>query len=314
MRRILLVLIVAASSRARAQPAGAQAEALFRQGRELLAAGKTAEACGAFDESQRLEPAPTTLLNLAACREKNGQLATAWGLFLEAERQTRNATDPTGQQLHSVATEKAKKLESRVSKLAINVPQTSQVESLEIDRDKDRIEPAMWNRALPIDSGTYTITAHAPGTSTWSTKVTISEAGDSKTVDVPVVSALPVATSISAKSNVVEVPVSEPRSNLVPLVVGIGSLALLGGALGFDLWGNSTYDSAKAEMADQARRDSLETSANHKRYAAEGLAVGGIAAAGVAILLYLRGGDESAPVQASHLRVSPNGFAFAGGF
>ena len=34
-----------------------------------------------------------TLLNHASCREKNEQLATAWGLFLEAERQTRAATD-----------------------------------------------------------------------------------------------------------------------------------------------------------------------------------------------------------------------------
>lgn len=38
-------------------------------------------------------PVPSTLLNLASCRERNGQLATAWGLFLDAERATREATD-----------------------------------------------------------------------------------------------------------------------------------------------------------------------------------------------------------------------------
>jgi hypothetical protein len=76
---------------------------LFRQGRDLLAAGKVAEACSAFEESQKLEPAVTTLFNLAGCREKLGQFATAWGLFLDTARQTRSAADAASQQLHDVA-------------------------------------------------------------------------------------------------------------------------------------------------------------------------------------------------------------------
>src|SRR5262245_28993804 len=102
-RGFLILLGVAAAAPASAQPAGAQAEALFRQGRELLAAGKVAEACTAFEESQKVDPAVTTLLNLASCREMNSQLATAWGLFIEAERQTRAASDDPTQKLHEVA-------------------------------------------------------------------------------------------------------------------------------------------------------------------------------------------------------------------
>ena len=86
MTRAIAIVVVMWSSAAFAQPASAQAEVLFRQGRDLMAAGKVAEACSAFDESQRLEPEITTLLNVAACREKLGQLATAWGLFLDAAR------------------------------------------------------------------------------------------------------------------------------------------------------------------------------------------------------------------------------------
>src|SRR5262249_6041948 len=78
------VALLLAAGTAHAQPAGAQAETLFRQGKDLMAKGKIAEACAAFDASQKLEPTISALLNLAACREKNGQLATAWGLFLEA--------------------------------------------------------------------------------------------------------------------------------------------------------------------------------------------------------------------------------------
>src|SRR5689334_5913935 len=87
-----LSIALALSGTAQAQPSGAQAETLFRQGKELMGKGQIAEACAAFDASQKLDPTIATLLNQAACREKNGQLATAWGLFLEAERQTRSAS------------------------------------------------------------------------------------------------------------------------------------------------------------------------------------------------------------------------------
>src|SRR5689334_15756470 len=101
-----------------------------------MAAGKYAEACSAFEQSQKLEPAIATLLNLAGCREKVGQIATAWGLFLDAERQTRGASDAANQQLHDVARDKAAKLEPRVSKLTINVPKAVQIDGLEILRDQ----------------------------------------------------------------------------------------------------------------------------------------------------------------------------------
>src|SRR5882724_2573792 len=114
--KIAMVLALLGST-AHAQPAGAQAETLFRQGKDLMAKGKIAEACAAFDASQKLDPTIATLLNQAACREKNNQFATAWGLFLEAERQTRSAADPKTQQLHQVAAGKAAKLEPRLSTL-----------------------------------------------------------------------------------------------------------------------------------------------------------------------------------------------------
>jgi tetratricopeptide (TPR) repeat protein len=138
LRGSLALALVASSVRAFAQPAGAQAEVLFRQGRELMAAGKLAEACAAFEESQKLEAATTTLLNLANCRELNGQLATAWGLFLDAMRQTRGASDDATQKLHDAAKNHADKLEPRVSKLTIKVPAEDQNGRLEILRNTDQ--------------------------------------------------------------------------------------------------------------------------------------------------------------------------------
>lgn len=87
-----------------------------------------------------------------------------------------------------------------------------------------------------------------------------------------------------------------------------GAVALLGGGLGVELWAESSYNSAKAEMASQPRRDSLYDSANTKRHVGEVLAVGGLAAGGAAVWLYLRSGNREprATTEAS-LRVVPTG-------
>jgi hypothetical protein len=181
IRTLVLVCFALVAARAHAQPAAAQAEVMFRKGKQLLAEGKTAEACAAFDASQKLDPTVSTLLNQANCREKNGQLATAWGLFLEAERQTRGGGDEN-KQLHQVATAKAAKVEARMSTLTINAD--SKLAGLEVRRDTTVIDPLTYNQALPIDGGTYKITAKAPGKVEWSTTIKIENEKDAKTVTV----------------------------------------------------------------------------------------------------------------------------------
>jgi serine/threonine-protein kinase len=327
MNRAVAIVCIAWSTTAFSQGTGAQAEVLFRQGRDLLAAGKLAEACSAFEESQKLEPAVTTLLNLAGCREKLGQLASAWGLFLDAARQTRSAADAASQQLQRVAAARAQQLESRVSRLTITVPPPNQLEGLEITRAPDRIGAAMWNQALPIDGGTYTITAQAPGMPLWSTQVTVAPENDARTVEVPDLRTLPrddpkpAAGTPPAINGVQAIP---PRpapphtsSKVGPLVVGASGLALLGGGLGLELWAESKYAAAKSEMMSQPQRDSLYNAANTRRYLAEALAVSGLAAGGAAVWLYLRDDSrkERAPTGAN-VRIVPTtaGLAVSGWF
>lgn len=326
---VLAGIITTSVAVAHAQPAGAQAEALFRDGRTLMAAGNYAEACTAFEQSQKLEPAVSTLLNLAGCREKAGQLASAWGLFLEAERRTREGTDRSTAKLHEVARDRAARLEPRVSHLTISVPLQSQVDGLAIARDGEPIDPAMWNRALPVDGGAYTITARAPGANAWSTAIEVAAESDTRTVAIPDLRNLPrdlgptppaaghvPAPRAAAPHPAVSTAPAHGHRAVVPIAIGGGALLLFGGALGMKAWGDATYADARAEVRDQGRRDALYGAANTRRYAAGGLAIAGVAAAGVALWWFLdrRGEAPAARAIARRIVVAPTGLALMGEF
>jgi hypothetical protein len=332
-RVVIVSLLVATATPTSAQPFEVRAQKLYDNGRNFMAAGKIAEACAAFEQSHRLDPAVTTLIALATCREKFGQLANARDLFLEAERQTQSANDNVSAQLHSIARDRAALLEPRVPRLTINIPDQCKIDGLEILRDTESIPATAWNRALPINGGTYKITARAPGLKEWSASVTLASEADAQTVDIPdlrklksgpgkspeapvpnaLVMGLPATTPASRVSGSAQPSkqleasdTARPRHYLVPIAVGAASVLLLGGALGFSLWGDSTYSTAKGEMTDQAKRDSLYESANHKRYTAGGLAAVGAGCAGVAVWLYLRQrGARGEPTSRAGLILAP---------
>ncbi|MEO7732863.1 MAG: hypothetical protein ABIY55_18000, partial [Kofleriaceae bacterium] len=179
---VVLALAAGGGPRAYAQSASAQAQSLFDEGRKLMKAGKTAEACAAFESSQKLDPAVTTLLNLADCRETNQQLATAWGVFGDANRLARTTSND---KLARIASSHVQKLAPRLSKLTITVAADRNVAGLQILRGADVVDPASWNHALPIDGGTYAITARAPGRTPVTLSKTIKVEGDNQTVEIP---------------------------------------------------------------------------------------------------------------------------------
>jgi hypothetical protein len=331
-------LALAASPHAFAQSASVQAQSLFDEGRALIKAGKVAEACTAFESSQKLDPAITTLLNLAECREQNRQLATAWGLFVDANRMARTSNND---KLARVASNHAKKLEPRLSKLTIAIPPDRQVAGLEVLRDKELLNPASWNHALPIDGGTYTITARAPGRTPWTASRTIKVEGDAIVVDVPKLpEAAPVARPVpppvaiterpqeppivaqkapsSAPTPVASTPVApapeptEPsrgqRSLVLPLVVGGAAVAFGVGGIVLELQGRNLYDQAKriTDPARQKERDDKESSANGRHKLAQGFGVAALGCAGVAVYLLVRDrGEDRASATALAPMVAP---------
>jgi hypothetical protein len=142
---------------------------LFRDGRELLKAGQIPEACEAFARSQHLEAKVGTLLNLADCRERQGQTATAWSLFLEAKQLAATAHDPRQRE----AEKRASVILGKLSYLTLSVARERRVEGLVIKRNGVAVDQALWNTAIAIDPGDLVIEASAPRYKPWSTTRTL---------------------------------------------------------------------------------------------------------------------------------------------
>jgi hypothetical protein len=291
----MLAVDVAVMPTAAAQTTAAQAEQLFRDGKKLMEQKQYGEACDAFQASQRLDPTVNTLANLADCREKNGQLASAWGLFLDLARQLRG--DAKQSRLLQTATDRAAKLEPRLSYLIINVPDEARIEGLSITRNGQTVESAQWNRAIPVDGGEHIVEAKAPGHEAWSTKVLVNVEHDKDSVDVPRFKemALPDPDPVEPMGEVTTpiepggAPTRMTGRRKVALALGVGGGVVLGAAGYFELAARSSYDDAAMTSQTQARRDEKLDAANRQRGIAVGAAIAGGALIGAAAYLWITG-------------------------
>ena len=326
IRAISLAALVLVSVPAFAQQTPADVE--FNRGKELMKQGKYAEACTAFDKSQQLEPSVAVMLNQANCREKNGQLATARKLFLQAAKQTEGLTDAKNAKFRKTASEHATQLADRVSTIVVEVAPANRVIGLAIKRDGDVIDPSAWNTPIAVDGGTYTIEAAAPDRKPFTARVTLNLEKDKKTITVPaleVIAKPDVTKPDVTKPDVTKPDVTKPdvtkpdvtkpdvtkpdttepvtpatahRSRTVPILIGGAGVALVGVSVGFLVWAGSTYDKAKNE-GNNFQQNEYWQSANNKRYVAEITGIAGIAAVGLSVFLFVRGGGDEPRVQPS---------------
>ena len=166
----------------------AQARVLLDEGRELIGAGKTAEACDKLAASYRLDPTMDTQLSLAGCYEKLGKTASAWILFVEIQR---TALRDGQVQQADFARQRTQELAPKLSKLAVHV--TERVAELAIAVDGEPLSDGAWESFLPVDPGDHTIVATAPGRKEWSKKITVGAEADKVSVTIPALEAAPAA-------------------------------------------------------------------------------------------------------------------------
>ncbi|XXY50448.1 hypothetical protein WME91_04790 [Sorangium sp. So ce269] len=168
----------------RAQPTPADkalAEGLFQDGKKLMDEGKLQEACPKLAESQRVDPTVGTLLNLAVCHEKEGKTASAWAEFKEASALAASA----GQQDRAqFAAKRGSELEARLTRLVLEVAQPAPGMAITLN-GKDLSATAATGSGIPVDPGTATVEARAPGRQPWSQQVTLEPGPSTARVTIP---------------------------------------------------------------------------------------------------------------------------------
>jgi serine/threonine-protein kinase len=158
----------------------ATATMLFNEGKRLMGEGNFAEACPKFEESQRLDPGVGTQFNLADCYERAGRTATAWATFMDVASELHATGDAKREK---VARDRGATLEPKLSKLTILTPKNAT--GLEVRRNGEVLGGAVWNNAVPVDPGSYTIEATAPGKKKWSSVAAVGPNGAVVTVTIP---------------------------------------------------------------------------------------------------------------------------------
>jgi hypothetical protein len=162
-----------------ASPSQKQAQALVKQGKQLMDARQYARACSMFAESQSLAPSPSTLLQLALCHEKEGKVATAYGEFNSAVSQARS-TDPAAK----TARQHADALSAKLPRLTLKVPFGYDGKNLSVTLDGQPVGSSSWNLPNSIDPGPHKVTATAKGNPPWVTTIVVTGPGDERTVEV----------------------------------------------------------------------------------------------------------------------------------
>jgi hypothetical protein len=277
----------------------AAAEALFEEARRLADAGKYAEACPKFAESNRLDPGVGVLMYLGACYERLGRVASAWAAFREAREGA--ATQGRADRV-TTAEERIRALEPRLPRLRIDVPVDANISGLAIARDELPVNEATWGTPIPVDPGNHVVTATAPGYEPWETQVEAKE-GQLAALEVPPLrlvraSAAPAgaagptgAPSGGANDGAPSDTGSGQRTAAV-IVMGVGGASLVAGTI-FGIVASSHWSSAQEECSageplrcSQTGLDSIDASETTGLASTIFFVVGGAAAAGGAVLWF----------------------------
>ncbi len=159
-----LLLVTAGAARAESPPVPKadreMAEAMFLQGKRLLAEGNVALACERFEQSHKLDPAGGALLNLGNCYEREGRTASAWQAYNEALAWAR--ADERQDRI-DFALAHIRELEPDLARLVITVPPGARVRELQLLLDGVPVASSAWGARVPVDPGKHRVEARAEG-------------------------------------------------------------------------------------------------------------------------------------------------------
>lgn len=239
---IAVGLVIGGESLAQSTKAADQA---FEKGRTLMAKKSYAEACAAFELSQRLDPQYGTQFNLAGCYVALDKLATAWKLYHELAGSDRNAA----RRLR--ASELASELAPRVPKLRVHIdPRFSGARVLVGETDMT----ALADSEIPLDGGHYVLAASLPGFLPFRREIDIESGSDVRQVEI-VLTPEPVLPQVPA-----------PRAQYGKVsVVGGGALVGFGGFAAWRLVVNRDESRDLCNLRDCPDRPGSQASIDRAR-------------------------------------------------
>jgi hypothetical protein len=178
----LLVSLLFCESPARADAASDHllAQGLFDEGLKLMDAGRFSEACPKLVESQRLDPGGGTLLNIALCHEKEGQLASA---TLDYENARAQAAKDQRSDRETFARTRMIQIAPRIPHLALSLSKNMPKGAVVL-MDQNPVPREAWGVPLPVNSGKHVITVSASNRKPYSSEVELKD-GESRALEIP---------------------------------------------------------------------------------------------------------------------------------
>lgn len=318
----VLVLATCAVSRVAYAGDSAAAREQLKAGYLLAQDNNCEAAIPRFVESLKLDPKAITLINLADCEEKTGQLASALGHWVDARDRARGENN-TG--IVDEAEKRAKQLEPRLPRLTIALAADAPKDA-EVVRDDVVLGSVSLGVSLPVNVGKHTVVVRAKGREDHVDRIQMAE-GEHKDLVVHV--GPPKAGSASGaaeeggegpKPNEVEEPRAESsRHGTSPLVYAGFGTAIVGVGVGavtgiLALGKASSVSSACPDHAcrDEGALGDVDSGRTFGTVSTVAFIAAGVGAAVGVIGLLSSGKSGDAPSVA--LSVGPTGGALRGSF
>jgi hypothetical protein len=263
--------------------ASALAETLFDEGRALLAAGRVEQACAKFEESQRLEAAGGTLLNLALCREAEGKTATAWVLLRDARAQ---ASRDGRRDREAIAEEHLAALAPRLMRLRFVLKPDVVPQRVALALDGVSIPEIALATAVPVDPGAHLVSVRGAGYATTELRIEARNPGETLDVTIPSLVAMEALSSKERSAT----PENARRSTAFWITLSaagalLAASAVTGGlALADDAYVRDNC-SRERDFCSVADASDAATRAQTLAWVSTGALVAGIGAAVVAFVL-----------------------------